>query len=137
LPNKHWFDSLVVVDLRFGDAPVDWDEETIKALYVEIGGRVRRARKQRGWSQEDLANTVRLTRSSIANLEAGRQRPPVHITLLISQALDVPVDTLLPTAADLDELLKLQSPALDLEGQPISTHDFVNSAMRRVTGGRP
>jgi transcriptional regulator with XRE-family HTH domain len=110
-------------------------EDAIKALYAEIGARVRRARKQRGWSQADLAHAVNLTRSSIANLEAGRQRSLIHVALLIAQALDVPVDALLPSGPELDKLVRLQSPAVNLDGQSISTHEFVTTAIRRATGG--
>jgi transcriptional regulator with XRE-family HTH domain len=110
-------------------------EDAIKALYVEIGARVRGARKQRGWSQADLAHAVNLTRSSIANLEAGRQRSLIHVALLIAQALGVPVDTLLPSGPELDKLVRLQSPAVDLDGQSISAHEFVTTVIRRATGG--
>lgn len=110
-------------------------DEAIKALYVEIGDRVRRARKHRGWSQLDLARAVDLTRSSIANLEAGRQRPPVHIALLVAQALDVPVDELLPSGPDLDRFVRVQNSDIDLDGQPAATHEFVTTAIRRATGG--
>jgi transcriptional regulator with XRE-family HTH domain len=110
-------------------------EDAIKALYVDIGGRVRRARKQQGWSQLDLAHTVDLTRSSIANFEAGRQRPAVHVVLLIAQALKVPVEELLPSGPDFDRVVTLKNPTIDLDGQSSSTHDFVNTAIRRATGG--
>jgi transcriptional regulator with XRE-family HTH domain len=111
------------------------NEAAIKALYVDIGSRVRRARKQQGWSQLDLARAVDLTRSSIANFEAGRQRPAVHIVLLIAQALKVPVEDLLPSGPELDRAVSLHSPAVDLDGQSASAHDFVNTAIRRATGG--
>jgi transcriptional regulator with XRE-family HTH domain len=114
---------------------VDWDEEAIKALYVEIGSRVRRARKEHDWNQLELADAVHLTRSSIANLEAGRQRPPIHVIWLIAHALGVTVDKLLPSGAELDKLVSMRSPEIDLDGQPDSTHDFVTSAIRRATGG--
>jgi transcriptional regulator with XRE-family HTH domain len=114
---------------------LDWSEESIKRVYVEIGGRVRRARKEHGWNQADLAHAVDLARSSIANLEAGRQRPPVHIMLLIAQALDISVATLLPTSSELGALGTIQAPELNLEGQSSSAHDFVTTAIRRATGG--
>jgi len=110
-------------------------EDAIKALYVDIGERVRRARKRQGWSQVDLAQAVDLTRSSIANFEAGRQRPAVHVVLLIALALKIPVEDLLPSGPELDKVAKLQSPIVDLDGQSASTHEFVNSVIRRATGG--
>jgi len=113
---------------------VDWSESSIKRLYAEIGIRIRSARKQGGWSQDDLGAAVGLTRSSIANIEAGRQRAPAHIVVLIAHTLGVPVETLLPSGAELDSLATFQAPALDLKGQPDSTHDFVTTAIRRATG---
>lgn len=110
-------------------------DTAVKALYAEIGRRVRRARKQRGWSQVDLAHAVNLTRSSIANVEAGRQRSLIHVALLIAHALEVPVDALLPSGPELDKLVRFQSPSIDLDGQSMSTHEFVTTAMRRATGG--
>lgn len=112
-----------------------WSDEAIKRLYVEIGSRVRRARRKRGLNQIDLASATNLTRSSIANLEAGRQRPPLHVAVLIAQVLDVPVDALLPSGEELDELGMVQTPEIDLEGQSPSAHDFVTAALRRATGG--
>jgi transcriptional regulator with XRE-family HTH domain len=97
---------------------VTCSEEALQKLYAEIGRRVRRARMRREWTHLDLAQAVGLTRSSIANLEAGRQRPPVHIALLITQALDVPVDELLPSGPELDEFTETQLPATDLDSGP-------------------
>ncbi|MEX5635827.1 helix-turn-helix domain-containing protein [Parafrankia sp. FMc2] len=116
---------------------MDWTEDAVSALYTDIGGRVRRARKRQGWSQVDLGRVVDLTRSSIANLEAGRQRPPVHVLLLIAKTLEVPVDALLPGAEDLEKIARIPRPVVDLAGQPDATHNFVTSVIRRATGGTP
>ena len=84
------------VTCRPGTQPVGYSEQALGGLYAEIGERVRRARKRREWTQLRLGRAVGLTQASITNLEAGRQRPPVDIALLIAQALGVPVDELLP-----------------------------------------
>jgi transcriptional regulator with XRE-family HTH domain len=110
-------------------------DEAIKALYVDVGARVRRARKQQGWSQVDLASAVDLTRASITNFEAGRQRPAVHVVLLIALALKVPVTDLLPSGPELDRAVTLRNPTVNLDGQSTSTHEFVNTVIRRATGG--
>jgi transcriptional regulator with XRE-family HTH domain len=114
---------------------VDWSKDSIDRLYADIGIRVRGARTQHGWTQEELAHAVGLTRSSVANLEAGRQRTLAHVMVLIAQALGIPVETLLPSGQELDKIADVQAPALDLDGQPDSTQDFVTSVMRRATGG--
>lgn len=69
----------------------------ITALYAQIGRNVVTAREQRGTIQADLAMAVGLTRSSITNIEAGRQRTPVHILVALSQALGVEFVDLLGT----------------------------------------
>lgn len=78
------------------------DEAEIDALYADVGRRVRSARvsitqeRREAWTQEQLARKLGLTRSSVANLEAGRQRIPLHILFLIAENLRVPLADLLP-----------------------------------------
>lgn len=42
--------------------------------YAEYGSRVREARKAVGITQDELARVLGLTRASVANIEAGRQK---------------------------------------------------------------
>ncbi|MCP4004315.1 MAG: helix-turn-helix transcriptional regulator [bacterium] len=72
-------------------------------LYASIGGRVQQARKRDGygWSQKQLADQVGLTRSSVANIELGRQHAPIHTLWAIAQALGLELRSLVPTTADL------------------------------------
>jgi transcriptional regulator with XRE-family HTH domain len=86
------------------EAPVHYSEETLRKLYTCIGAKVRRARNRRAYTQLELARAVGLSKYSITNVEAGRQRPPVHMALLIAVALDVPVDELLPSGPELEKL---------------------------------
>jgi hypothetical protein len=50
-------------------------------------------------------------------------------------ALDVPVESLLPSIAELAAHATGVSPQLDLEGYDSTTQDFVSAAVRRATGG--
>jgi transcriptional regulator with XRE-family HTH domain len=59
------------------------------ALYQALGNRIRTARTQRGLSQLQLAEAVNLTRSSLSNVEHGKQRVLAHVLVAIGQALDV------------------------------------------------
>lgn len=56
-------------------------------IYKQIGLSIRYFREQRGWSQQELANKVKLTRTSICNIEAGRQRILLHDVLTFTKAL--------------------------------------------------
>ena len=73
-------------------------EAQVMAFYVSLGGRVKRGRNQANLSQADLAQRLGLTRTSIANLEAGRQRPSAHHAAMIANILQVPIQDLLPNA---------------------------------------
>ncbi|SRR6266498_3987843 len=65
-------------------------------LYKQIGYRIRQARKAAGLTQEKLAEQVSLTRTSVTNIEKGRQRLLVHTLAEIARELDVPLAKLLP-----------------------------------------
>lgn len=67
-------------------------------FYASLGGRVQRGRKRANLSQAELADRLGLTRASIANLEAGRQRPSALHAAMLADVLGVPVQDLLPQA---------------------------------------
>jgi transcriptional regulator with XRE-family HTH domain len=55
--------------------------------YVQLGARIRDARKAAELTQTELAAEVGLERSSIANMEAGRQQPSADRVMAIGMAL--------------------------------------------------
>ncbi len=73
------------------------DEEM---LYRLIGEKIRQARqrvsKGKGISQMKLAKMLGLSRASIVNIEAGRQRPPLHVIWEIAEKLDTEAAHLIP-----------------------------------------
>lgn len=60
-------------------------------LYRALGQRVRDLRLAERLSQQELADRVNLTRVSIANIEKGRQRPPVHFFYEVANSLNANV----------------------------------------------
>ena len=74
-------------------------ESRTKGLYEEVGGRIREARMAKDVTQEGLAKRVGLTRTSITNVEAGRQKLLLHTLVEIAEALGVDVRELLPSSA--------------------------------------
>lgn len=56
------------------------------------------ARKQKGLSQQELADRLPVSRSSIANWEADRRLPNANIITRLSQILDVEVSGLIDTS---------------------------------------
>lgn len=73
-------------------------ESQVDAFYELLGERVRQGRRSANFSQADLAERLGLTRASIANLEAGRQRPSTHQTAMLADILGIPIEKLVPSA---------------------------------------
>lgn len=68
----------------------------VESFYREFGERVRRARGER-FSQAELARRIGMSRGSIANIEVGRQRVPLHVLTVLARELDVEPASLLPS----------------------------------------
>jgi|SRR5579883_6448 len=72
------------------------DGAELNEFYRQLGEGIRRARKQRKLSQDALAKLVGLTRTSLTNIESGRQHPPLHTFCDIVEQLKVEFADLLP-----------------------------------------
>lgn len=73
-------------------------------LYRKIGELVKQRRVDLGLGQAEVALAAGLTRTSISNLEKGRQRVPLHVLYKICSALDVEVSSILPPRVEVQEL---------------------------------
>jgi transcriptional regulator with XRE-family HTH domain len=65
------------------------NEDEEKFLYQSIGNLIRKQRKKTRISQEELADKLGLSRTSIVNIEHGRQHPSVHLLVDLSRILNV------------------------------------------------
>lgn len=61
-----------------------------------VGLIVRQLRLERGWSQQELADRMSYERSRIGRLELGQTAITVDMLLVIANALQVDIHTLLP-----------------------------------------
>jgi transcriptional regulator with XRE-family HTH domain len=105
-------------------------EDEIDRFYLELGRRVREARTDAGVTQAHLAEEIQMTRSSVANLEAGRQRVPLHLLFAIADMLSVEPASILP-AREPQTHLSLEG--LDERSRrPLSAKDrsFLQTALR-------
>lgn len=66
-------------------ALLDIHDDILRSLGAKVVGR--RTAKQ--WRQEDLAKVCGITRSSIANVEAGRQVPTLAVYVALCAALEM------------------------------------------------
>lgn len=72
-------------------------------LYIEIGKLIKKARTHKGLTQQELSDSVNLTRASIANLERGNQKISIYALYEIADALKVSPQSLLPEPEKLKE----------------------------------
>jgi len=100
-------------------------------VYKLIGQRVRVAREKCGLSQERLAERVDLTRTSITNIEKGRQKLLVHTLFLISEVLAVPISELIAPPDKIDSLASAEK-ALP-QNIPKDQRDWVLSGLLAVS----
>jgi len=68
-------------------------------IYKHIGKRLRELRREKQVTQARLAEIVALNRTSITNIEKGRQKLLVHTLFDLAQALGVHPSDLLPEKA--------------------------------------
>jgi transcriptional regulator with XRE-family HTH domain len=108
-------------------------------LYDELGKRIRKYREAKGWTQLELSMNVQLTRTSIANIESGRQRIQVHQLYKFAEVLGVPPFELTPTPDELSELSRVkQEKELVLSTKEIMTSneiEWIKSTLKKVKEG--
>lgn len=62
---------------------------------LHIGKRISELRKEKSWSQTDLAKAVDVSRDIIGKYERGEHSPSIEIATKLAEALGVSVDYLL------------------------------------------
>jgi transcriptional regulator with XRE-family HTH domain len=110
--------------------------KTEALFYLELGKRVRKARKRLDLTQDDLANLLSLNRTSITNIEKGKQRLLAHTLVEVANYLKIPVSELLPEipqksqqreGAKINSLLKRETAPTERE--------FLKSALSKLGKG--
>jgi DNA-binding XRE family transcriptional regulator len=76
-----------------------------RQFYAAVGRQIAQTRAGR-LTQEALANKAALTRTSIINIEKGRQQILLHTLVDISRALQVSIADLLPPTDDIEMALR-------------------------------
>jgi transcriptional regulator with XRE-family HTH domain len=79
------------------------------AFYKQLGANIRKSRQQLKLSQDELARSIGLTRTSLTNIESGRQHPPLHTFCEIVEQLKVGASDLLPSRATQSETVDVKA----------------------------
>lgn len=79
-----------------------------------VGGRIAEARRSAGWSQERLAEALRVDPLTVSRIETGRRQLTITLTLQIADALAVSIGQLVgrvdPSADLVAEVAALLAP---------------------------
>lgn len=70
---------------------------------MELGERIMEQRKKRGWSQEDLAEQLDISRQSVSKWESGASTPDLDKIIRMSQLFGITTDALLTEPAAEEE----------------------------------
>ncbi len=65
-------------------------------LYRQIGDNIKKRRQSLKLNQTSLAKSINLSRTSLVNIEQGKQHPSVFVLLEISEKLGVTLHDLIP-----------------------------------------
>lgn len=114
----------------------------ITNLYKAIGANIAAARQQRGARQSDLADSVGLTRASIANIERGEQRIQVHTLIACAQALNLDPADLISQALEgstpmADPLPGGQREAALLTRRLVAARDHIDALLTHLKEEQP
>ncbi|MFZ0747306.1 MAG: helix-turn-helix transcriptional regulator [Terracidiphilus sp.] len=74
----------------------DFDE-----IYRGVGRKIRQTRENQHLSQDSLAKRLGISRTSMVNIEAGRQRAPLHLMWQIAELLETKLTLLIPSPEEL------------------------------------
>ena len=75
-------------------------------LYAIIGRQIKLQRSRLGITQQDLADSISMSRTSITNIEAGEQKVPLHTIYQLCLYLDLDVSELLPEISEVENKQK-------------------------------
>lgn len=99
-------------------------------LYITIGKRIRDIRQKKGFTQAKLADASSLSRTSITNIEHGRQQLPLHTLYDIAIALNHDVSEFLPKTDLLEKRQELS------EKIPSDLHKDEHDWIKELVSGK-
>ncbi len=79
---------------------------------LDMGSTIVRLRKQKNWSQDELATAIGSSRAMIGKYERNENTPSIEVAISMAKAFDVPLDYLIGngkfTAFDKNMLQRLE-----------------------------
>lgn len=95
-------------------------------FYRGVGSRIKQVRESKNLSQQTIAESVGLSRTSLTNIEKGRQKMLLHTFSEIASALGVSANELFPMPSSTFDLLDVKLPSK----MPQHQREFVENALK-------
>jgi transcriptional regulator with XRE-family HTH domain len=105
-------------------------------LYLHVGERLKRRREEKRITQAMLSQRSGVDRSSIANIEGGRQRPSLHVLYKLCAALEIEVSAILPSNVEVVSQRAADDRALQGGNLPPKAAQHVETLMRELEDER-
>lgn len=100
-------------------------------FYHQVGTRIREGREKRAMTQEALAKIIGLSRTSLTNIERGRQRILLHTLSEIATALGMNANELFPAPENDVQVIRLTLQS-QISTLPQPQQDFVQRTLGPV-----
>lgn len=104
----------------------------MKQLYKEIGRTLRQRREKAGLTQGDVATRVGLSRTSITNIEQGRQHVTLHVLYALADAIGSKPSDLLPDGSALLQRSTELDKALQKMSLPQEEKDWIQRLVTKT-----
>lgn len=103
-------------------------------LYQRVGESVRRRRKEVGMTQSQLAAEVGVLRTSVTNIETGRQKAPLHLLVKICAALGMETREAVP---DNGQIVLPENVPVEVDGEVRFMPPKAAEALEHLQGLQP
>lgn len=98
-------------------------------LYRRVGEHLKSIRYRLEVTQSELAEAAGVLRTSVANTEAGRQRPPIHVLYRLCIALGIEITDILPS---IWEVIVENGELVEIEGVEVPVTPLLAEFLRNV-----
>jgi transcriptional regulator with XRE-family HTH domain len=98
-------------------------------LYSIIGYRISELRKLNNHNQQELADKIDISRSSISNIESGRQQISLHLLYRICQVYNCEVHVLIPKVSEIASKVSLETNNIN---EIIKKHNVGNVTKKQI-----
>lgn len=106
-------------------------------MHIRIGNSIKKFRKQKGYTQKQLAEKAGISNNSLIRYENDETSPNLQIMQQIATALEVSVSDLFPLAMAVDSVQKAMLPSLEKKSNEmlcVAFNGFLNKKNIDVYG---